>query len=213
MISQTKIPSDAAVALVANPERADAAKVAVLVQETPVTSSSGVQRAVEWIAAIKSQHDEVDAKRKSFTEPLRKVVEEINDFFRPALDALKQAEKEMKKKISAYTVESLEKRDELLAQVEQTKAPEAREELIVKADKLAPPKVAGMSIRETWKGEVVDPEAVVKWAIEKNFLAFLSPDPKAILAYTKKAGRDPGIPGWKAWCDRNVAITTSKVKS
>ena len=189
----------------------DAEKVTALIAATVVEDDAAMEAAVAMAAEIKDRHREVDEKRKSWTDPLRMVIDDINTTFRPALEALKEAEAAIKAKVSGYVSTSMARRDHILATVHAA-PPEKREALVERADALVPKKVSGLSVRGGWTGEVLDRGAVVKWAVDNGRLELLSVDEKALKAITKSAGRDPGIPGWRAFADRSVAVTTSRVK-
>jgi hypothetical protein len=197
--------------LASEPLSEDANKVLTLVEETPVTTHDDLRTVTTWVAEIKTKHQEVDEIRKSFTDPLRKVVEDINAFFKPALEALKDAEAGIKKKISDYTTGQLEQRDKLLATLDIDATNGEKATVIEKADKLKPPKIPGLSTRETWDGTVTDQDLVIRWAIETNRHDLLLVNEKGLKALTKSLGRDPKIPGWKAEVKRTVVVTPSKV--
>jgi len=200
-------------ALAAEPEVADARRAAELIDRMCITTNAELQVATSWIAEIKTKAEEVDAKRRGFVDPLNGVIKQINDFFRPALDSLKAAEAALKGKIQTHVSDNLEQRDQLLAQVADTDHYGARAELITKASALVPEKVDGLSIRESWTGEVSDAAMLMDWAIANRRHDLLLINEKALAALTKAAGRDPVIPGWRAIVKRTVAVTASKVRS
>jgi hypothetical protein len=208
-----KIPKDIEVARVANPEVEDAKKAVAVIGTVNIISHSGLENAVAAIADVKRKHDEVDAKRRSFVDPLRKVVEDINEFFNPALEALSLAEQVLKSKVVGYVDQKMTEHDEILGSVSIDDDQAAKEAAQVKAGRCVPPKISGMAFREGWSGKVTDMDALVRWAIDEGRLELLKVDEKALKALTKSAGRDPGIPGWEAGVARSVAITVSKIKT
>lgn len=195
----------------AEPEVASARRAAEVIEAMTIATGAELRTATEWIAEVKTKAEEVDAKRRSFVDPLNAVISQINAFFRPALDSLRGAEAALKGKIQTHVASNLEQRDRLLAAVGQTQDAAARTALVTQATALVPEKVDGLSIRETWTGEVVDLPALVRWIIATNQLELLRVDEKALETLTKAAGQDPGIPGWKAVVKRVVAVTASKV--
>ena len=207
----TAIPKTKDVSKDVTPLTKDAEKVTDLIKRTMVEDDAAMEVAVQMAAEIKDKYKEVDEKRKSWVDPLRMVVDDINRTFKPALEKLKEAEAAIKAKISGYVTNSLAKRDALLSEVQATPA-EERGALIEKANALEPRKVSGLAVKESWTGEVEDPAALVKWAVDNGRLELLSVNEKALKAITKSGGRDPQIPGWRAFADRSVAVTTSRVQ-
>ena len=207
----TAIPKIKDVSKDAAPEVQDAEKSTALVKTVVIEEDDAMELAVRMAAEIKEKHDEVDAKRRSWVDPLRMVVDDINAFFNPALEALKKAESTIKIKVASYVESNLAKRDHILRTVNLTPV-EKRATCLEKADKLIPRKVSGLSIREGWSGSVVDKGDLIKWAVEEGRYEFLNVDEKALKAVTKAAGRDPEIPGWQARPTRTVVVTPSKVK-
>jgi GTP:adenosylcobinamide-phosphate guanylyltransferase len=200
------------VAKVAEPELADAQKVADLINRTTIHNDEEMRVAVAWTAEVKEKFEVVDTKRKGFVNPLRGVIEEINVFFKPILDSLKTAEAALKTKVSTYVETTLAKRDEVIASVHTISDAGQRFLAVQQAEALVPAKVEGMSIRETWTGKITDMRKVVEWAIGTKRWELLAADETMLKAWTKALGQDPQIPGWEAFVQRTVAISTAKVK-
>lgn len=194
----------------AAPVTTDAENALGLIEQLSIASPEDLDTAVTWTAEVKKKFTEIDEKRKSWVDPLRAVIDDINATFKPALDALKTAEKTIKNSISGYVNESSEKRDALLAEAG-SKSNGSQTALLEKADELIPPKIKGLSIREKWTGEIFDMDTLLDWIIENDRYDLLVPNVKALESVTKTAGRDPGIPGWRAYRSNVVAITPSKV--
>jgi len=206
-----KIPKDVELQKASQPENEMAAQVVDFVERREIASNKQLEAALKHTAEIKSHFKEVDGKRRSFIDPLHAVVDNINEFFKPALDGLDKAEKILKKKIAGFVEESATKRDEVLASV--ANLPEnQRPQAIEKAEELMPPKLAGLSFRETWTGEVENAAALMDWAIKNERTEFLKISDKPLKEATKSLGRDPLIPGWKAYAKRTTVVTPSKVK-
>lgn len=196
----------------AEPEILDANKVKELIDRTLVRNDGEARVAVSWIAEIKEKWEAVDAKRKSFVDPLRKVVDDINGFFKPALEALKDAENGLKDRVRDHVELCASHRDALLARVQVTEDPADRQKLVTQAGSFVPAKVDGLSIWETWEGEVADAGLLLGWAISEGRRDLLTVDVAALKALTKAAARDPGIPGWRASVRRSMVITSAKVR-
>lgn len=199
---------DPKIAPVAQAESEDASKVSALIAGKEIRDDDGLREAVAWTAEIKSKWAEVDEKRKGFTDPLRRVIDEINAFFRPALESLKEAEAGLKAKILEHVEGRLQGRKEALAEVAGMPDVAKRAIIVQHAEALLPPKISGLSIRESWTGELVDPLATIDWCITEH-QELLLVHVKGLEALTKAAGRDPGIPGWRAFVKQTVAIGKS----
>ncbi|MDE2020237.1 MAG: hypothetical protein KGJ13_07880 [Patescibacteria group bacterium] len=61
----------------------------------------------------------------------------------------------------------------------------------------APPKIAGVSIRQTWKFEIVSPDLVPR--------EYLIPDERAIRARVQSLKDKCSIPGVRVWCEDGAA--------
>ena len=201
----------AEIAAAAAPEVADAQACEALIARTSVSTDAELQVAISWIAEIKRKAEAVDEKRRSFVDPLRRVIDEINEFFRPALDSLKGAETVLKGKVSEHMEACEAQRRNLLAQVAGAE-PGDRTALVEAAGATTPAKVEGMSVRETWTGEVSDAAALTQWIVVNRRFELLSINERALVALTQAAGRDPAIPGWTATLKRTVAVTSGRVR-
>ena len=185
--------------------KTDAEKVEGFIKEMAVGNASQYEAAASMCADVITQAKEIDGKRREFVDPLNEVVKNLNAFFKPALEHLDKCESLIKKKLVSFVNSEVEKRDQLLLQAGQQDESAIAEELIEKAEEHVPPKVAGVSMRTTWVGEVVDPDEIPR--------EYMIPDLKTLKALTKAKGGDPGIPGWKATPSTSPSITASKVKS
>ena len=137
---------------------------------------------------------------------------DVDSFFKPAIEALKEAESIVQSKVARCVEERLDDRDELLEVVQKENDREARDSILDKAEKLLPPKIAGLSFRENYVGELVAPSEVVQWAIDNNKRELLQVNEKALKNFTNAIEEDPKIPGWEVHKNRTVVITPSKVK-
>jgi len=129
----------------------------------------------------------------------------LNAFFKPPLEWLDKCEAILKKKLVSFVNGEAEKRDQLLLQAGAADDSELSEELIEQAETHVPPKVAGVSMRTTWTGKVVDADKIPR--------EYMIPNLKVLNALTKAKAGDPDIAGWKATPKTSPAITVSKVKS
>jgi hypothetical protein len=203
--------NEKAIVKAADEATTDARAVNELVEGIKIRDDNELDTAVKWVAVIKSQHKEVKDQKEQFTKPLRDVVSKISTFFDRPLKAFEEAEAKVKQKIQEHINERGQKRAELLGKVEELNQ-EERAQAIEKATELVAPKIPGMSVRETWKGQVEDPNDLLGWIITNKHFEYISINTKALEAYTKKIKTDPQIPGWKAYPQSTVAITVSKVE-
>jgi len=207
-----KIPNELDVRTAAEPAAKEARDAADFCVGAKIENHPDLQAAVKWIALIKDQATALDEKRKTFSEPLREVLDRINAEFKPATEALALAELTLKNKVSTYLRSSAAQRDEVLASIDPNDGVDKKQSALVKADALVPPKIPGLSVREGWTGRVTDAGKLIQWAVEHRRFDLLSVDEKVLKAVTKAAGRDPEIPGWSPVKDLTIAITTSKVE-
>jgi hypothetical protein len=158
-----------------------------------IRKATDLDFAAGLLREIAARHDALDGKRRSWVDPLNRVVKDINATFKPLLDALKRAEATVKEKIGKFHVEAERERSKMLAEAGRASEsnPAKAERLIERAELLDVPKVDGVGVKMVWTGEVVDASLIPR--------EFLSPDVKKLLAVTEAGGSDPKIPGWRAW--------------
>lgn len=185
--------------------KTDAEKTEAYITDLAVASDKQYAAAASMCADVMRQAKEIDEKRVSFVGPLNEVVKNLNAFFKAPLEHLDKCEEILKKKLGAYVSGEAKKRNQLLIESGKADNEAYAEELIERAEAHMPPKLAGVSMRTTWKGEVVDASKIPA--------AYLIPDLKALNAMTKAKAGDPGIDGWKATPTTKPAITVSEVKS
>jgi len=196
----------------ANSDAQDALSVRELVNQMTIANNNDLKVATTWVAEVKTKATEIDDKRKAFVEPLRSVIDDINSFFKPAVDTLKDVETSIKLKITDFTTSRIAERDRILENLDINAANGEKALAIEKAEELVPKKIPGLSIRKNWTGSVADADMVIRWAIETQRHDLLTVNEKALKALTKSLGRDPKIPGFTAHLSQVVAITPKKVK-
>ena len=183
-----------------------------LIGAIEITDHTSLQEAVSYIAEIKKQHKGIEEKRKSISQPLTKATKELNALFKGPVEPLVRAETALKNKIGRYTFDCYAKRTECLEKSSGVMEATAKQAIIKEAEGYILPKIAGLAISDFWGGDVLDPEAIKKWAIENNRMELLLINGKVLEAITKTAGADPKIPGWHAERKIGIAITVAKVK-
>ncbi len=200
-------------------------------RSSKITSSEKALATGEDLKEIKRLRKELEQKRTSITAPINKALKEINALFKPAKDWLSQAERLIKTKLLEYQTEQ-----ERIAQEAQRKADEeARKErekrerkatiaglvgMDNKAEELreeaqtqeAPvitsvaPKIEGVHTRVTWKAEIVDKLAFVKFVIDKrpDLLSLIKIDQAALNVQARSQKDELDMPGIKAIEEKNI---------
>jgi len=133
--------------------------------------------------------------------PLREAEKAARDLFRPALDALAEAEDHLKGRIISHRAGMRDVRAEALrlAATGDAVALEVAEE----ARAAVPDRVPGVTFRRKVEGEVVDLEA-----LPDTYVVRVA-NTKALLAATKEADGDPGIPGWRGRITETAAVSNT----
>lgn len=167
--------------------------------------------ASEQRAKIKGLAKEIENKRVDLKKPFDKAAKEVQDYFKPLLDALDRADRAIAQAAIQYDQEQ-----EKLRQIEEAKAAEATrkeaEKLAAKAEKLeekgkveqaeavreqaatvvavplqtnVPVKMAGESARSTYSAEVKSPIDLIKAVAATALLSDCEGDAKRLLAQVK----------------------------
>lgn len=179
-----------------------------IISKMEIHKPAELEFAVAAIAEVKTKRDAVDAQRKRFVDPLRSVVEEINAFFRPALDSLSACEKALKERVEGFVLGREADRRALIEAAGQDGAD--ADKLLREADGLAVPKIRGLSLRRGSRVAVHDERRAVEW-LATNRPDLLQPNTKAMEALAK-SGTLPKIPGVTVSERLTVAVTSAKVK-
>lgn len=193
-------------------KKKESLEVEKLIAAIEITDHDSLMEAVRYVAEIKKQHNEIEARRKTMARPLKKATDEINKFFKDPIEPLARAEVELKQKIGEYARACHMERGECLAKVANTTSLVDKQLFVQRAEAFVIPNIPGLSVNDSWGGDIVDPEALKKWAIENNKTELLLINIKVLEALTKSAGADPGIPGWRAERKIGIAITVAKVE-
>lgn len=174
-----------------------------VVRDYVIQSDEEYEDAAELLKVVKHKFKVLDEERTVSVKPLNDEVREINAWFKPALDRLKDCEGELKKIMGAYSLRKQEEQQRLLA--EAAKAAEAAlvtatdpqadvMALVQQATATQAPKVAGVSVSRIWKWELVDPAQVP--------MEYWSIDPAKLDAAVKAGARE--IPGVRVFEDARV---------
>lgn len=126
------------------------------VQGFQVSSPALADRAAEMARLARANWKALEEKRKSITVPLLAAKNAADAVFRPSLDALAEIERTLKAKVGAYhaAVEA-ERRAALRASVESV-----AQGIVPTAEIPEPPRTEGVTVKQVWSFEVVDPDAV-----------------------------------------------------
>lgn len=164
-----------------------AATVAALAEldSFTVANDDDATFAADLIREVKDKHRQLDDRRKEVTGPLNQTVKTINGWFKPALDALENAERKLKSKVATFVQERERQTREALAAVAAAQTAEDAKRALAEAQ---PPAFLpqGMSARMVWRWRVVDVNAVPR--------SFCIPDAQRIEAELRGAVKDGGSP-------------------
>lgn len=158
--------------------------------------------AAQFLAEAKSKWNAIDTLRKDIGAPLRGKLQEIQDYFRPALDALRQVETVLKTKIAEGNARAQEAQRAALAAAQaahaqgDTQAVGLATQAAARADVALP---GGVSQRPIVRFEIVDPSQ-----LPGNFW---SPDPAKIQQAINAGYRE--IPGVRIWEDTIISSRAS----
>lgn len=157
------------------------------------------ENAAKVLQKVKARMKALEAQRVLITKPLNDGLRAVNDLFRQPREKFEDIEKVLKDAISDYLRRKQQKNDQALqaAAVAPT-IPQAQLALSELRPVEAP---KGISTREVWKAEVVDPDAVPR--------EFCSPDPKKIKAYLEGLRGEPSMPGVKFTKDSIVTARSA----
>lgn len=136
----------------------------------------------EMTKEIKIQWDEVKAIQKALLGPFENAIRNAKGMFKPATEALSQAEQVLKEKMAAYYLEATKTREKAMA---------------AGKDVPPPPEAKGTTFKARTGWRVVDEDKVDrKWC---------SPDPKKIQDYLDNGGLE-AIAGIEFFDDPQVIV-------
>jgi hypothetical protein len=181
---------------------ADAGKVLDLARKLEIRKAADREFAEGALAEIARKHDAWDGKRLAWVKPLKAVAADIDASFRPATRALKEAIDVIKRKIGEWDVAQAQERARLLrASVQAASAGD--QAAAAKAYEKAEAHVVDQGTATSkivWTGEVADASLIPR--------EYLVPDVEKLEALTRSLGRDPQIPGWRAY--ETAEVRTSR---
>lgn len=160
-------------------------------------------------------HKMLVGRKKIITQPLADAESKAKSrMLGYTTEKQRKAEEERRRLQAIADAEAEKQRKSLLAQAAKAKKPETVEKYETLAAEVVaptvavavePPKVSGQSIRTTWKHQVADVDAFIKWAAENNRIDLLLPNDKALAAYAKAMNERASIPGVKFYAEQTLA--------
>lgn len=200
----------------------DAGTLAHVAADVIVDSAESMAGAAEHLQAIKGAAKRLVEKRKAITDPLDASKKAAMALFAPAVMALEDAERRVKRAIGTYHEQEAAARRRAQAQADEL-ARKERERLQRQAEKAAEagrtekaerleaqaavttaavvrteaPKVAGTGIRKTWTFEITNPAAVPR--------EYCMPDESKIRKIVSALQGDTNIAGVRAYAKTVIA--------
>ena len=197
-----------------------------------IATPEGAVLAGEDLKAVKRLAKQVNEKRLAITRPINEGLKEVNAFLRPAKDLLADAEQLLKAKILKFQTdqdriarelqaeldaearEERERLERMAAMAETLDRPEKAEELREEAEiqtapiiQSAAPKIAGVSVRKTWKAEITDKGALLRHIVEErpDLLGIVSISQSALNDLARLHKEELNFPGVKASEEASIA--------
>lgn len=197
-----------------------------------ITTADECEAAGEDLKSIKTKQKQLEEARTSITKPLLDAQRAVNALFKGPQDTLAEAERIVKNGILTY--QAAEERKRLAAEAaaseaarkerEKLEAQAAKAEAAGKTEKAAAlqaasqaipqhveiatsaPKVAGLATKSTWKAQVTDKAALVRYVADHpQWLALIEVDQSALNAMARSQKSGMAIPGVKAIEEKQLA--------
>lgn len=141
---------------------AEAKDARATVHDFIVESKEDEVLAAEVLQDVKERAKRINDARLSATKPLRQSIDVIQGWFKPALDALAEVERDLKQKILNYRQQSEQERVAALAAIQSSTTVQQAQTAIVRAQeaaKAAEP-TRGVTISKVWDWELENIEDV-----------------------------------------------------
>ncbi len=137
------------------------AQALAMVEAMPVATEEDHAFAGEVLLMVKAQWKELEEKRTAVTGPINEALKELNSWFKPVQAPLKEAERILKEKISAFIIARKAANEAaMLAAAQAAQAGDGKAALVHVGAIQEAPKVAGISVKEVWDFEVVNLDEV-----------------------------------------------------
>jgi hypothetical protein len=147
---------DQAIIVEVESESSTYAQAAQQIRNWNIATDVDFAQASETVKLAKANFRRLDDKRKELTQPLLRVKNGIDKLFRPALDALEDIERTLKKGLADYTLGQ----QRLAASVMAESAALASQGVVPTAIVPEVPSAQGVSVKAVWDPIVTDPDAV-----------------------------------------------------
>lgn len=160
------------------------------IENLEIQDDEDYEFASDTLRAVKALSKEIEARRKKVTGPIHQALEEFRSWYRPPLQVLAKAEKQLKEKIGSYALKKEQEREAQMRAVAAASQKGDFDAAHAASRSLAEvPQVKGISFRREWRYEITDFEKVPR--------EFLTLDHSAIRLHIKNAGKDApeAIPG------------------
>lgn len=181
---------------------------------------------------VKRLIKQLDEKHMVIKRPLNKALQELSALFKPAKAGLKEAEgllkgeilryqseqeriaRELQAEVDAEARKERERLERMAAMAETLDRPEKAEELREEAEiqiapiiKSAAPKIAGVSVRKTWKAEITDKGALLRHIVEErpDLLPLVKIDQSALNAQARSLKGELNLPGVRVSEESSIA--------
>lgn len=148
---------------------------------------------VEMSRAVKGRLDDIDARRRSITDPLNRAKRATDDLFRPVLTRLREMHAALRARVSEYETNKAAAHREALEQAASAAqggdTATATAALAIARDAAPSAPSSGLSLRSTWDWDVEDFEKIPR--------EYLTVDKGALKIYLNNLpkGTEPDIPG------------------
>ncbi len=147
-----------------------------------IEDDAGYAQATACLRTARDAKNDVDARRKRFTEPLHEVKSRIDALFKPLVAATTGLERSYRDRMNAYDTR---KEDERRAAARAAAEAVATQTVALAAIPPPPVAPAGVTAKRVWKFRIVDPLLVPRH--------LCSPDEKKIKAHGPGPGEMPGV--------------------
>ena len=176
---------------------------AALAMATGITIESDVEYSLagEELSSVKSKQKSLEERRTSITKPMNDALKAVNALFKPAAEALDQAESLIKRAMIDYTNKVAAERESLFDVVV------GQDSIVVRGFPPDPPKAAGISkVREVRKAIVTDKRAFIEFAITKpELLAMVDIDEAKLTKLLTALGWSVEYPGVSSNVTQTIA--------
>ena len=178
-----------------------------LLQGFSIATEEDHARAGAILQVVKAQWNALEERRTAVTGPLNEALRTVNDWFRPVQGPLKDAERILKERISAFVLARKAANEAaMLAASEAAQAGDGATAMVHVGAIQEAPKLQGISFKEVWSFEVVNIDEV-----PREFMCLDETKVRDAIWYadTQKTPPRP-IPGLRFFLKGQVTARTGK---